>query len=226
MKKEVIALGLALVLCLGLMAGCGKKNEDSVPEDATPEDVSEPANPADAPAEPDEQPTEPAEPDVKTFEISMEGETVPVEMTKQSLDMGADGVSLEIYVDTALYKLTEFEGEHYIGAIETAEPEELPATNIHLYYVSGKTADILAEEALQGRRDGSTVTDGGMVKLGDYDAYLVEYTGMDYSYYENLYFITGENGTVCISVHLDEDNLEGHGPRFEAMLNTLSIVKA
>ena len=222
MNKQIIALCLALVLCLGLMAGCGKKNDEPAPEE-TPADAAEPANPTDTPAEPE---NEPAEPDVKTFEISMEGQTVPVEMTRQSLDMGADGISVELYVDTALYKLAEFEGEYSIVAIDLPEGEEMPASGIHFHYISGKTADMLAEEALGDRSDGSEVTDGGMVKLGGYDAYLVEYIGKDYTYYENRYYITGENGTVCISVRLDGESPEGHGPRFEAMLNTMEIVKA
>lgn len=121
MKKEITALGLSALLCLGLLAGCGEKDSDPAPTDTTPAITAEPEN-TDEPAVP-AQPNKTDEADVKTFEITMEGESIPTEMTRHKLDMG-------------------------------------------------------------------------------------------------------ENGVICVSVRLDEDSVEGHSPRFDAMLDTIEIVKA
>ena len=223
--KKTIAAVLSLVLCLGLLAGCGKKNEEPAPDEA-PAESTEPAAPEDT--------DEPAAPegielgtitagDTADFEVSMEGQQVPVTMTKQTLGMGADNISIDIYVDTELYKVEYYEGAYYIAPVE--EGEGMPGTYVRLEYISGQSADILAEQALTGDSEAER-TDGGMVKLGSYDAYQVDFTGPDYAYYASSYYITGDSGTVCVSVMLGEDNLEGHGPRFETMLNTMVINKA
>lgn len=237
MNKKLIALSLALVLCLGLMAGCTKK-ESEPPVTPTPE-AAQPETPTDTPDIPDE-PEDTANPDdplgwdasistgeTKTFEVSIEGQSVPVEMTKHTLTLFSNGMSIDIYVDTALYKVSIFEGEYDISPIEkTEDAPEMSETFINFCYLSDASADQLKEQALGGRRDGSTVTDGGMVKLSDYDAYLVSYLGKDCEYYGSAYFIPLSSGTLLVGTRLDGESPEGHGPRFEAMLNTMKIVEA
>lgn len=228
MKKKIIALLCVAALCAGVLSGCGKKAEEPAPE-KTPAVEQETAAP-EAPAETIPEDTGIPEPEktdeTKSFELSLEGQTETVEMTKYVLDMQHDGISVEIFIDDALFKCVYFEGEYSIVPIDSGENWNNLA---HVYYISGQSADALAEDALNQAREGVEATDEGMVKLGDYDAYAVSFKNTTDNSIGCVYYITGDSGTVSAAFNVNPDDsgfLEGMLPRFEAMLKTIFIIKA
>ncbi len=235
MKKSVIAVLCVTTLFAGILAGCGKSDEKP---DTTPETEQEqPTAPSETPTEADASadtenganlgiPEAKKTDETKKFDITVEGEKQSVEMTKYQLDMQYDGISVEAFIDDALFECFYFEGEYYIVPKNSGENWD---TSVGIYYISGKSADVLAEESISQKRDGVTATDEGIIKLGDYDAYCVSFENSAEKVTGNVYYITGDSGTVCASFSINGSStelVEGIAPRFEAMLQSIIVKKA
>lgn len=128
MKKRTLALLLALVMALGLFAGCGSQEPaSSVPAGSIAENTVEaPEAPqAEAPAEPEEEPE---------AESVVEEAPAPEPPAPIALPLTEDGESFTFWVDGAAPFVTMYlgEGQSYNTAACTEYLEEL--TGVHIEY--------------------------------------------------------------------------------------------
>lgn len=209
MKKSILSLLCVGALCVGLLAGCGKTEENGSPSDVEPSTSPVVSQEPDDSVIPEPVKTE----ETKDVEVTIEGQTETVSMNVYEVVI--NGKELKMCIDDANYNAYYFEGELEIAPKTDAGVE--PAAKLHLYYQSGKTADIAAQEALT---QFAGATDEGTVKIGDFEAYCV--TSKTEDNFFTVYYIPFGEDTIAVSAYSTNEATEGHLVRMLAMVATIT----
>lgn len=208
MRKSVSALLCVGLLSMSMLAACGKTEESSSPSDLSPEKSPEAVqNTEDTFAIPQKTG------ETKIVEVTVEGEKQDIEMSEYLCTV--NGKNISIYIDDANYTVFSFEGE--VQICPGTDVGVGPVARVHLSYWENEASDAMAQERLDAN---SNAVDGGIVKIGEYDAnYVIDA-------YENtcdVYYIPMGDDTLAVSATVFGEGAEGHFPRMLAMVGTVSV---
>lgn len=211
MKRNFLAMTLALLLCVSLLSGCRRTDEP----DPKPTPTAAPDTLPDTPDTIVNLPDPDTDPETEDFTLEIEGISEQVSMTLVSGSfrlMG--GPDFSLYVDKTQYQVNDVDGFCYIT-------NDIGNAYAEIGFRETATASALSGSLLREYGTMQNTEDLGEETLGGYTARLLLGTTMDSVF--TAYLIDVDGGCVTLVTCVPFEDVEGHGTRLKASLETLEL---
>ncbi|WP_155961292.1 hypothetical protein [Sporosarcina sp. P33] len=205
MHKMLVASFAASLLIAGCSTSGSEPAEPEVPQEETPSKTA-----------PDESKTLSDREPTKEVTFSVEGEETAVTM---ELAEGSDS-RYSLYIDPERYQFEKGDKEDLLTPI-ISPPDDYPEVNMSFIYVENQTPENVKEDMKQ---EYSLPLEEKTVSSPVHGLALHGTSGAESdSEVVTMYLIEAGDGTLLITEKYFLEAQEGHGARFEQMLETLEV---